>query len=780
MADPSQEVDSLSAFGEGEAAKAERWKSEITLSERSQETWLTRCREIIRRYTEQKAVEDSTAGQGVNKRRFATLWSNIEVLKPAVYAKPPTAVVLRRFKDADPLGRVASEVLERALNYSIDIYDFDWVMKECRDENLLTGLGVLWTRYVPTFDTKPTGQISDSAEAVTETDEGEGEDKAEQEQDEYLATEQVVCDHVNYADFGTNRARTWDEVRFVWRRVYMTRAALQERFKTEVPGTKKTIGDVVPLDWKPQELQATQNDYNADQFAKAQIYEIWDLDTRKAMWLSKAYPSRLLDERDDPLGLDGFFPCPRPVMATLGPDSTIPIPDYMFYKDQAQEIDELTVRIGILTDSLRMVGFYSGKETVNLQNVFKAGNENKLIPIDGFSEFKEGGGVRGIIEWVPIDMVVACLTACFEARKQLLDDVYQITGISDIMRGDTDPRETKGAQVLKSQWGSSRVRERQKEIARFARDALRIKAQIIGDKFSWQTLAAMTNVDLFENQQAKSVAVMEFTAQSQAQMAQQPPSPDGQQPAMPEMPQALQDKLSKPSWEEVMQFLRSDALRRFRIDVETDSTVEPDQATAKSEMTEYLTSMSGLITAASTVIPAMPKMAEVFGVWIKQANRTFSAGREAEEVIDRVMDQLSGMPPAPVDGEGKAGPDPQVEALKAQLEQMKIEQKEASDKRADETKRLELMIKSALENRKLDVEENKTEADLALGHLDAMTDRINNAEQTQQAAIEAERDRQHMSGEAQADREHNADQGDRDRQNSIDAIKAKPKPKVGA
>jgi hypothetical protein len=55
---------------------------------------------------------------------------------------------------------------------------------------------------------------------------------------------------------------------------------------------------------------------------------------------------------------EGFFPCPKPAFGTLRPNSLIPIPDYVYYQDQAEEIDDLTDRIANLLDSLKLVGFY--------------------------------------------------------------------------------------------------------------------------------------------------------------------------------------------------------------------------------------------------------------------------------------------------------------------------------------------------------------------------------------------------------------------------------------
>jgi hypothetical protein len=49
--------------------------------------------------------------------------------------------------------------------------------------------------------------------------------------------------------------------------------------------------------------------------------------------------------RDDPLKLEGFFPCPPPLNATIAQGSTIPVPDYVLYQDQAEELDDLTGRI---------------------------------------------------------------------------------------------------------------------------------------------------------------------------------------------------------------------------------------------------------------------------------------------------------------------------------------------------------------------------------------------------------------------------------------------------
>src|SRR4051812_12927340 len=72
--------------------------------DRGTETWRKQCEAINKIYLDQHRTTASA-------RRFAMLWSNIETLKPAVYARTPIAVVSRRFKDADKIGRKAGETL---------------------------------------------------------------------------------------------------------------------------------------------------------------------------------------------------------------------------------------------------------------------------------------------------------------------------------------------------------------------------------------------------------------------------------------------------------------------------------------------------------------------------------------------------------------------------------------------------------------------------------------------------------------------------------------------
>lgn len=610
-----------------DAALTSRWISEIEASEKWQRQYWERCRNIIRRYRQERR---EAAGQpNEDERRYAVLWSNVQTLGPAVYAKTPEAVVGRRYKDSDPVGRYASEVLERSINFTTDEDGFADRMKLIRDDYLLIGRGSAWLRFVP--------HVADNQEPQVT---GQADDEGAEDTKQVYA--EIEFEHVAYNDFGFTPCREWSEVWYVFRRVFMGRKDLVARFKE--------VGSTVPLDWSPKDDPSTDEE-TKEKTKKAAIYEVWDKSTGKIFWFSKSHPIAPLDQKDDWMGLEGFFPCPRPVMATTPQDKFIPVPDYVYYQDQAEEIDELTAKIGRMIDALKVSGFYAGERNIELQNLFSS-KTNQLVPVDSMASLQESGGMKGIIEWFPLDMVILALKTSFETRKEVLEDVYQITGISDIIRGATDPNETATAQGIKSQWGSLRVRDKQQELARFARDVMRIMAEIVAKNFDAKTLAAITDVQLPTQQQQQAAQII----QQAAQQGQQIPPP----PGMP-----TPDVLQRPTWEAVMGLLKSDSMRSFRIDVETDSTVQPDENEEKARRVEFITALAQLMGAALPVLQSAPQMAPLIGKSVEFLARGFRVGREMEDIIEQTFEKIAQMPPQQPPG-AQAGPSQAELQLKQQ------------------------------------------------------------------------------------------------------------------
>lgn len=641
-------------------ATARRWNAELAAAEKAQSEWLQRAKKIAKRY---KKTDSATQ----KDRRFAMLWSNTQTIHPAVYSRPPQPVVTRRFADQDPVARVTSEVLERCLSFSVDVHDLDGVNKQTSLDYVLIARGQSWERYEPTFGDPVTPEIALQVKSEGDgyTDEaGEAYEGEVTERDgafygqgqpyRPVLFEESVTDYVNWQDFLHGEARTWDEVPWVARRVYLSRKQLIDRFGED-------IGKAVPLDWGPKSQGKEDGDYQK----KAAVYEIWCKAERKAYWISRSW-SKPLDERNDPLNLPDFWPCPRPLLGTMANDSCIPVPDYVYYQDQAEEIDVLTARITTLQNALKVRGFYAADVKTNLNNLLNSDN-GIMIPVPDWQTLKDGGGVAGKVEWFPIAQVVAALNALVEQRQLLVNDVYQITGVADIMRGMNDPRATATAEKIKGAWGTLRVRTRQTEVQRFVRDQLRIKAGVIATKFGIDTLKAMSGVKLPTNAE-KQQAQMQVQQGAQAyQMAVQQAQITGQQPPpQPEIPEELQATLRSPSWEDVEALLKDNALRQFRIDIETDSTIEPDQQEEKAQAVELTQAIGAFIAEWGPAIQAQPALAPLAAGILKFTIRRFRAGRELEDLIESTMDKVMNAPPPQPQGDPAA-------AAKAQSEQTKLQ-----------------------------------------------------------------------------------------------------------
>lgn len=585
-------VETKQDYGDGPDAVVKRWLVALSLAEKEDKTWHDRARKVVERYRDQR---ETVGTDDTGPAKMNLLYSNVETLKPALYARTPRPQVERRFKDADPVGRVAAQVLERTLSFLIDAYDFDGVMRACVEDYLLPGRGQARVRYVPSFGDPLKGE------------DGQPLADASGQPVRQVVYEEARCEYVYWEDFRIFPCRRWSEAKGIAFRVYMTREQLVSRFGKE-------IGEKVPLDYTPKGLDADQAKSPVTPFKQATVWEIWDADAKQAIWVSPGYTDRPLDTKPAPLDLHGFFPCPRPLTACTTNDTTVPIPDFCQYQDQANEVDELTGRIQVLTKALRLVGAYDA--TAEGMEKILHGEDNQLVPVQNWARFAEKGGMDGAISWVPIKEVAETLMQLYNARAAVKQDLYEVTGVADIIRGSSNANETATAQKIKGRFASLRLQDRQKAVAEFARDLIRLKAEIVAEHFSKETLVLMTGIQLptAEEKQA-AVAAAQAGDQSAKQTA------------------------DMPSWDEVIALLRNDGARSFRIDIETDSTIQPDEQEDKQAVTELLTAIATFLKEALPLIQAgMP--ASFARALLLHAVRRYQGGRDVEAALESAFDQI--------------------------------------------------------------------------------------------------------------------------------------------
>ena len=218
-AEQSGELITLEDAGKGPAGKVARWVMELDLSSSVEKSWRKRAKDVINRYRDENSNDMNDPGRYSNSCRYNILYSNVQTICPALFNQSPKPDVRRRYRDNDPVGKVIADMLERALSYSMDDYDFDRYMRMAIKDQQLTGRGVTRVRYEPRF---------------TEEEDEDGEKYDE------LKYEEVRWEHVNWADFRHGPGRIWDEVEWVAFCHLMTRDELREKFGE--------IGDDVELD----------------------------------------------------------------------------------------------------------------------------------------------------------------------------------------------------------------------------------------------------------------------------------------------------------------------------------------------------------------------------------------------------------------------------------------------------------------------------------------------------------------------------------------------------
>jgi hypothetical protein len=590
----------------------EYYLQHVSSYEREFKQWENRARKILKKYRDDERKDTDGA-------RFNVLWSNVQTLKAATYSRMPRPDVSRRFRDNDPVGRVASLLLERCLDFEVKNYpDFAMSLSHVVYDRFIGGRGTAWVRYEPTFVSQ---QITDDAEEAVET----------------LDFEACPTDYIHWGDFGHNVARTWEEVSIVWRKVYMGRKALVARFPE--------IGETIPLDSLPEEEK--QNNQDSHHKRKALVYEFWDKETGQAIWISKSLGT-VLDAVDDPLELEGFFPCPRPIFATLTTDTLVPVPDFAMYQDQAAELDLLADRIQGLIKALQIKGVYDAS-IPELARLFKEGGNGDLVPVTNWGAFAEKRGLGGAVDILEIEPIARALNEAYQAFEQIKGQIYELTGISDILRGQTAPSETATAQQIKNNYASLRLKVYQDEVERFAGELLRIKAEIICNKFDDQTILKMASVDQLRPQDQQYV-----------------------QPAL--------------------QLIRNNPLRHFRIEVETDSMAFQDENQDKQDRMEFLQGTAQFISQIVQAAQTAPQLASLGGELLKFGVGGFRVGKTMEGVIEQAID---GMNQAAQQAASNPHPDPQMAKVQAdqqagqarmqqeaQIEQMRMQADQAKDAQA--------------------------------------------------------------------------------------------------
>lgn len=715
-AKPSKAVAKQPRFG-----PAKVWLERIDARIADEDTWRKQGAKVVQRYRDERAKAELA-----NSSRINILWANTEVLKSALYARTAKPDVRRRFPDAkkgNSASRVAAEVLERAVSFVLDTEDVDSALIPAVEDMLLPGRGVVWVSYEPEIEEpEDDGEADDDSRGGQSADRpssgGEGGYASGGEsvrQGGRLVSQKLCLEYVYWEDYVEGKARVDKRVPWKARRHALEKGEFKVKFRDAVP-VRGDAGGGYKL--KAVSEQDQQND---DDFVEC--WEIWIQAGKKRIWVARGYED-ILDENPDPYELSTFYPVPRPLRSVTTTDTQTPRAEFLQYQDQANQLDRCSTRIDRLMAEVKWRGIYdatlpdpSAPGGSTLADMSKA-DDGEFLPHSNYQAIRDRGGIAAAFGFMPIDVISAVIDKLSIRQAQLVQEIYDITGISDIVRGSTDPNETKGAQTLKAQFGNMRMQTRQREVQRFIRDAYRIVAEIIAEHFTQETLAEITGMDLPTKQEqmllkqkiqmlqhapqsmagvsgagqptggppATSATLPSPTAgpgappamQGQQPMPGGPPQPDQASAAPPDIPPDMLQRALSPTWDEVMQILRSDKLRGYRVDVETDSTMQDEDA-EKQRRVEAIGAMNDMLEKAYVAATQAPKTLPLIKEMFLFGMRTFKAARSLEETVEDAFEELERNPPQPPEAPASTDIPPDVKAMEIQKKLQLLEQAQQTD-----------------------------------------------------------------------------------------------------
>lgn len=614
----------------------EYWKKQVdcALQDPDYQKFLEQGKKIVKRYL-------NKSGDATRMNASLNLFHvNTNTLESMLFGQTPKVNVDRRYADSeDDVARVGGEMLERILNTDIGLRTDKYAhsLKKALHDYITVGLGQNRVRYEAVFVSKQTEIFNADGTPM-------------QSVQEVLDKEFTHFDYVYWQDFIWQPSRSWEETNWIAFRTWVTKEECYRRWPEQCRNLQySNVKDKSDPETKFGEESAP-------------IWEIWSK-SDKTVKFYNSNATALLQTVADPLKLWGFYPCGKPMMANLTTTKMCPKADYTFAQDLYNEVDILEQRIEILTRAVKVVGVYD-QSSKGIQRMLTEGVDNELIPVDSWAAFAEKGGLKGQIDWMPIEAVVNALSQLVRLRDDAINLLYQITGMSDILRGQsTESRVSATEQNLKAKFASVRIQSIQDMFAGFATDLQMLKTNIISVHYDPQTIIKQSNV-----------------------MA----TPDA-----PVAPQAVA-LIKKPD----------EAL--WRVQVRPESVAMVDYAQIKAERTEFMTGVATFLQSSAPIIQFDPKSIPLLLEILRWTMAGFKGSNQIEGTLDRMIAavtqqqaQQAQQPPEPSPEEKQAQADLQQSQLKFQQEmqqnQLKFQQEMQQEQQKFLVEMRQLITKSQIQ-----------------------------------------------------------------------------------
>lgn len=521
----------------------------------------------------------------VNSNIYPSLWSIVNTTHAALYSRPPRPDVRKRNVDVmDGIDRQVAQVIERGLSFAQDTTDFDPESHSAVNDFLVSGLGQAKIEMEIELGEVPVINPVTGQPIILET--GPLTQKKVVKRDLRLV-------YFHHSRFHWEPTTTWRQCSWIAFDHYMGKEDFKAQFGKSIPAETELKAGTAGSSSYSNSTDRTAAEKYEPQYC---VHEFWNRETRKVVFICEQYPD-IVEERDDPLGLEGFYPCPRPMLANCSAEEIIPKPDFIYIKDLIRLINTYSKRIAALTAEIKDVGFYDASFP-ELAKITSSADGTKIPIKDLVQRLNSSTGkVDTSAVLVEMDNIskAQVIANLMEQRTRSKMELDEAIGISDITRGTTDPNETASAQRIKNQWANVRLAPRLNQIAHFFRNAFRIMAEIMCQSFEPEQFYQMTGIEV-----------------------------------TPEMDAVM----------------KSDALRTYAVDIETDSTIAQDDSLEREQRNETSKAISEMLQSLVPAMNAGQVPAGLGKALLSFTVRTTKYGREFEEEINQLpdtMQQLQGL-----------------------------------------------------------------------------------------------------------------------------------------